>query len=135
MRFTKNDFWLLKKLDKAGCTRQEIAERIGCKPNSISQYKKFETWEDYCEYKSKHAKEVRDRKQYAQEDLREVYTANENPTVMDMYSLLAHELADLKELTRQLIGWEERKQAQKEEYWAKQREQKRSYFNRWNNEQ
>ena len=39
------------------------------------------------------------------------------------------EVVDLNINIRSLIGWEEKKQAQKEAYWAEQK-QKKGYFNR-----
>ena len=132
---TEEKFWLVKKLSKANCTHKEIAQAMGCKPSSVGKFKSYKTWEEYCEFKNKYAEKVRNKKQCAQEDLMEVVTNYKEPTLMGLHDMLEKKLDELIGATRQLIGWEERKQAQKEAYWAKQREQKRSYFNRWNNEQ
>lgn len=50
--------------------------------------------------------------------------------LFELVDALREQLADLNQTTRELVDWEVRKQAQKEAYWAKQRE-KRSYFSRF----
>lgn len=130
MRMTEEKFWLVKKLDKAQCTHKEIAQAIGCKPSSVGKFKSYKTWEEYCEFKNKYAEKVRNKKQYAQEDLREVATSYKPATLDDVIAMMEkiHEDAvDMHLAIMELVNWEVSKQKQKEEWWAKKEDEKKSW--------
>lgn len=134
---TEEKFNTLKKLQGSKFTNAEKAKMVGLQPQSIKQYDRFSTWDEYCAYKANLcAKQAAKKGSAGVEQLKmDIYQTSTLDMVIEKMQQLHEDLVDLHLGVMKLIGWEERKQAQKEEYWAKQREQKRSYFNRWNNEQ
>ncbi len=66
MRMTKDKFDTLKKLQGSQFTNAEKAKMVGLQPQSVTQYNRFDTWEDFCNYKAnlKARKAVKDVEPY-----------------------------------------------------------------------
>lgn len=132
MRMTKEKLELLIALRNSKLTHAEKAKVIGCKATSISLFNRFDSWEEYEAHKKAWAEKQRTKKAAVSnegESLREIAETN----LWELVGEMAKNLEELKLATRELVGWEERKQASKEAYWAEQK-QKRGYFNRWNDD-
>lgn len=136
MRMTKEKFDTLKKLQGSKFTNAEKAKMVGLQPQSVIQYNRFETWDAYCAYKAnlcaKHAAE-KGSAEIEQLKMDMYPTTSTLDAVIEKMQQLHEDLVDLHLGVMKLINWEEKKQAQKEAYWAEQK-QKKGYFNRWGDE-
>ena len=131
MRMTEEKFNTLKKLQGSKFTNAEKAKMVGLQPQSIKQYDRFSTWDEYCAYKANLcAKQAAKKGSAGVEQLKmDIYQTATLDDVIAKMQEIHEEVVDLNINIRSLIGWEEKKQAQKEAYWAEQK-QKEGYFNR-----
>lgn len=115
----------------------KLKNLVGLSASSIHDIWKSTTWEGWLKNREDHrvskkarkaAKPVMEQKPL---DLVEKGREKNFADLFDMVEQLKAQLIDLNNTTKELVCWEERKQSQKEAYWAKQRE-KKSYFSRFN---
>lgn len=134
MRMTKEKLELLIALRNSKLTHAEKAKVIGCKTSSIALFNRFDSWEEYEAHKKTWAAKQRAKKGVApRKEQLDPKTATLDDVIAKMQEIHDAVVA----FNKDLVGWEERKQANKEAYWAKQEEKKKSYFNvnRWKNEE
>lgn len=111
----------------------KLKDLVGISSTSICQIWQAETWEGWLKMHEDYRLAKKAKKEpIEQEPLGLVENKPERNfnDLFDMVEQLKEQLIDLNLSTRELVDWENRKQNQKEAYWARQKE-KKSYFSRF----